>query len=262
MLILSAPTRLLSGFTREIMNIALSHWNAWVVLLINIALFLPLAWITYGWPARFLRKDENRLVYWWVWCLSCVGFVAIVDCIQHYYGIAWPRYYSMALPGVCALVAAYVASQNRRWAMSVVLLVALASMMRGADPHKSSAVDRRPWRQAAAMIDSLAGPHDVLAFTMYDQDLAPCLGYCVYRHYVSDQRPLLLPTAPEPLLRTLANSGKFWVIGDNPTRWHYRGWYVADVHWLGSNLYMWHAVPPPATMPSDTADNIPSQSPR
>jgi 4-amino-4-deoxy-L-arabinose transferase-like glycosyltransferase len=253
MLILAAPTRLISGFVRETLNYALSDWNPWTVVFINIILFLPLAWVTFGWPALSWKKERDPILYWWLWSLCAIGFVAIVDRAQHYYCMAYPRYYSIAMPGICVLVSAFAASRDRRWAMSISLLLALALMLRSLGPHIVSH-DRRQWRQAAALINSIAGPDDILAFDMYDQDFAPRGGYCAYRHYVTDHRPLLLPIAPEPLFRSVANSGKMWVVGDNPTRSYYPGaWYAANIHWLGTNLYMWRAIPPPATMPSDTA---------
>jgi hypothetical protein len=160
-----------------------------------------------AWPARvslallvyivpLLRVRRSRwILYWWLWIVGSIGFVAVFDLVRHAAMISELRYMSFAAPGIYILAAAPLPTRSRI-GMLCPPLVVLCVMICGLDRFRLGDPGQEDWPGISQRIEKSAGPHGLLVFSG-PAILPPQFDYIAFKHYAKGSaNPVMFLVGP------------------------------------------------------------------
>lgn len=162
------------------------------------------------------RRD---LLFWVLWGLGTIGFVAAMDLTRQTTLVGYLRYTILASPAVYAAIAAF--DWPRRpfirdaVAISTIAILAILAIQRAID----GVPPQEDWQTLARDLDISAGPDDLLVFYNDDPWTSPGTWYMGFKYYTPDsRRPWLILNAPAnpDVLRDLQSHKLLWLIGRYP----------------------------------------------
>jgi uncharacterized membrane protein len=199
----SLPVQFLQGDLGDITHV----WAD--MILVALILVVPLI--------RISRRRDQLL--WLLWLFGTIGFVVAAGLAEHAAFVHFLRYTILASPAVYALLAGVDWPKWKAFRVLVpvstlVILVALVLSRLG-----NPLVAKQDWRQLAGVIDSNAGPDDLLVFYNESPWVSPGTWYMGFRYYAPDsQRPwaVLDRPADQAFLDQIKDRNTIWLMGRAP----------------------------------------------
>jgi hypothetical protein len=183
----------------------------------ELPLSLPVfaaAVLVYLLPILNLRRTQDAL-FWWLWMMVTILFVAILDLARHTQMLSLPRYTFLASPAMYALLASPLPIRGfQRWLIPATLL--FCSFCFALNRAMTGPSHTPQFRELARDLAQLSAPNDVVVFTPSNQ-FFPQAAYLGVRHYLPDfPHPVvfLLRDPPDAdSMRFLGKQSNFWMVG-------------------------------------------------
>lgn len=166
-------------------------------------------------PIFFLRRDR-RLNLAYLWTVCTIGLIAAIDLLAGMHMLSFRRYYILATPTLCMLIAA-VAGHFRwrgRWLVPAAVVVTCAA----ASPWTFRSSEMRfaaSHSDIAAAIDADRRADDAIVFAGDVTSRRPGILAMVYERYSRALPPVVtmtpLPTPPK-VAAELATHARFWLV--------------------------------------------------
>jgi hypothetical protein len=180
---------------------------------------LILALLTLALPVVRLwwRRD---LLLWVLWMAGIIGSIAALDLARGLTLAGYPRYTILASPAVYAVLAAFdwprrpILRDTLALVTLALLIVVTTQRLRDGVP------DRENWPGLADLVQTQAGPDELLVFFNQDPWVPPGVFYRGFRYYApATHRPWMMLNRPADLLvlRRLDPLPTLWLIGKFPS---------------------------------------------
>jgi uncharacterized membrane protein len=202
--IIGLPAQFLFGEARAR---AMDPWL--VATIFAIALLLPAARLAW----------RGALLFWILWSLGAIGFVAAMDLLRQTILLDYLRYTILASPAIYAVIASFD-WPRRPFVRDVVAIATIALLAFFAIQRAVNGVaPKEDWRRLARDINGFAAPSDLLVFHNSDPWISSGTWYMALKYYEpKSNRPWVI-MSDQPggdLLGQLRGYRCLWLIGKYP----------------------------------------------
>jgi hypothetical protein len=211
---------------------------------------------TVKWPSAIalailvyvLPAFDRRKLLWWLWTLLTIGIVLAVDLGRDSALLKFDRYLLIAMPAVCAILAASLPGRIGKIVPIVVLVGAVvfgvARIQSGPQIEAGSTYELEDQRPSAEFLLKHVRPGDavVLAANSFDE---PAFTYYLLAHYDGRWKvPVVFLARPmdSDLKHRLFEYERVWVVGRLPADgkdWLFPNCRIIDVHAMNSFGSVW-----------------------
>jgi hypothetical protein len=209
------------------------HPGAWVNLIVQaigapaMQLYGPEAWpnpiaiavIVFLIPLLAARR-KPEVMLWWLWLVTTVAIILILDLSRHTKVITVLRYTFLAAPPIFVL-ALTALPFRKTWGAVLAIAVVMSVAIESAAFVQSGPPIKPDWRLVARTLNRMAGPHDPIVFYpeagSFDNAAHSFLG--IQRYMPTSTRPvMMLDLAPnKDAQKNVAGSPVIWLMGPAAT---------------------------------------------